>query len=183
MIKACTIVARNYVAHARVLANSFFAHHPDGQFAVLLIDDEARTFDPAAENFECLRFADIGLDRAEIRRLAAIYDVTELATAVKPPFLRHLLREAAATSSIWIPTSGSTNRSRSVAPRHRARHRADAAHDAPMPRDGRRIDDFHILAAGVYNLGFIAVGAGRGAVHRLVVGAERGARRASIRRA
>ena len=40
MVSVCTIIARNYLAHARVLAESFFAHHPGGDFAVLLIDDE-----------------------------------------------------------------------------------------------------------------------------------------------
>src|ERR1700730_12604469 len=92
MTKACTIAARNYVAHVRVLASSFFARHPDGRFAVLLVDDHSRTLDPAAEVFECLWLRDIGLDRCEIHRLAAIYDVTEFATAVKPPLLQHLLR-------------------------------------------------------------------------------------------
>ena len=40
---------------------------------------------------------------------------------------------------------------------------------APLPKDGRRVDDFHILSSGVYNLGFIAVGHPVGVVHRLVV--------------
>jgi hypothetical protein len=34
---ACTICACNYLAYARVLAESFYAHHPDGTFVVLLI--------------------------------------------------------------------------------------------------------------------------------------------------
>src|ERR1700730_5284833 len=91
MVSACTIIARNYLAHARVLASSFFTHHPDGSFTVLLIDDEHRALDAGSESFQCLRLSHICLDRAEIVQLAAIYDVTELATAVKPPFLRHLL--------------------------------------------------------------------------------------------
>jgi hypothetical protein len=84
MVNACTIIARNYLAHARVLASSFFAHHPDGRFTLLVIDDEDREFDASRESFRCLRLSDIGLDRSEIGRLAAIYDCTELATAVKP---------------------------------------------------------------------------------------------------
>ena len=73
MVAACTIIARNYLAHARVLADSFFAHHPDGEFTVLLIDDEAREFDGSREAFRCWRLSDIGLDRAEIGRMAAIF--------------------------------------------------------------------------------------------------------------
>src|ERR1700730_5853573 len=95
MVSACTIIARNYLAAARVLADSFFAHHRDGSFTVLLIDDERREFDGSRESFRCLRLSDIGLDRAETGQLAAIYDVTELATAVKPQLLSHLLSEGA----------------------------------------------------------------------------------------
>src|SRR3954466_10185440 len=93
MVNACTIIARNYLAHARVLADSFHAHHPDGRLSVLIVDDEEQLFDGSRERFECLRLADIELERAEIMRLAGIYDVTELATAVKPPLLRHLLKQ------------------------------------------------------------------------------------------
>jgi len=93
MLNACTIVACNYLPYARVLADSLFAHHPDGSFVVLLIDDEKRMVDPGDRRIDCRRLSDIGLDREEIRRLASIYDVTELATAVKPLLLKQLLDE------------------------------------------------------------------------------------------
>ena len=76
MVSACTIVARNYLSHARILTTSFFAHHPGGAFTTLIIDDEARTVDDRAEPFQCLRLSDIGLPADEIARLAALYDVT-----------------------------------------------------------------------------------------------------------
>jgi hypothetical protein len=76
MLNACTIIARNYLAHARVLADSFFQHHRDGRFTALLIDDETRQHDDRAERFRCRRLSDLGFDEAEIGRLAAIYDVT-----------------------------------------------------------------------------------------------------------
>src|SRR4029450_3157189 len=90
MYTACTICARNYLAYARVLAESFYAHHPDGTFVVLLIDDEPRLL-PDEGRIVWRRLADIGLDQAEMRRLAAIYDVRELSTAVKPLLPRYLL--------------------------------------------------------------------------------------------
>src|ERR1700759_4750447 len=85
----CTIIARNYLAQARVLAHSFKRVHPDGNCAVLVIDDPAGYIDPAAEEFELLTIHDIGLPDAE--RMAAFYDVMELSTAVKPWLLRTLL--------------------------------------------------------------------------------------------
>jgi hypothetical protein len=40
---ACTIVARNYLAFARVLAESFLAIHPDSSFTTLVVDAECRS--------------------------------------------------------------------------------------------------------------------------------------------
>ena len=158
MLSACTIVARNYLAHARVLADSFFEQHSDGRFTVLLIDDETREHDERAERFRCRRLGDIGFDRAEIGRLAAIYDVTELATAVKPMFLRHLLGESDHIIYLDPDTRvyGPLEKAACLARQHSI---ALTPHmTVPLPRDGRRIDDFHILSSGVYNLGFIALG-------------------------
>src|SRR5262245_53582778 len=93
MLNACTIIARNYLPFARVLADSFFHHHPGGSFTVLLIDDEDRRFEPNDHRIAWRRLRDLGLDHLETRRLAGIYDVTELATAVKPMLLRHLMDE------------------------------------------------------------------------------------------
>ena len=89
-VNICTIIARNYVAHARVLAESFRQHPPRGH----LQRARHRRPDAAAsirrdEPFELLTIDEIGLPDAE--RMAASYDVLELSTAVKPWLLRHLL--------------------------------------------------------------------------------------------
>ncbi len=161
LVNACTIIARNYLAHARVLASSFFAHHPDGAFTILLIDDEQKAYDAAGEAYRCLRLAEIGFSAAEIGRLAAYYDVTELATAVKPMLLRHLLA-AGAPEIIYLDPDIRLYGSLTEAARLSREHGILLTPHilAPIPRDGRRVDEFHILAAGVYNLGFIGVGAG-----------------------
>src|SRR5882672_2591751 len=93
MISVCAIIAGNYLPYVRVLADSFFAHHPGGSLTVLLVDDEARQLDPGDARIDWWRLSDIGLERDEIHRLAGIYDVTELSTAVKPLLLRRLLDE------------------------------------------------------------------------------------------
>src|SRR6202022_2245281 len=143
----------------RVLADSFFAHHPNGSFTVLVIDDEERllTLDNGPINWR--RLSDIGLDQREIHRLAGIYEVTELATAVKPVLLRRLLDEGHdhvvyldpdiriyASLADLIPLA---HRHGIVLTPHTTR---------PYPRDDKRIDGFFVLAAGVYNLGFVAIG-------------------------
>ncbi len=160
MVNACTIIARNYLAHARILATSFLAHHPRGTFTLLLIDDEQRTFDESGEPFRCVRLSDIGLAPAQIARLVALYDVTELATAVKPRLLSHLLSGGFAGVIYLDPDIkiyGSLDEAARLANQHGIVLTPHML--APLPKDGRHVTDFHILAAGVYNLGFIAVGA------------------------
>src|SRR3954471_14825373 len=87
----CTIIAKNYVAHARILAESFRKYHPDEKCYVLVIDDIEGYIDPASEPFELVTPAQLGIDDYE--HMAAIYDVVELSTAVKPWLLAHLLNE------------------------------------------------------------------------------------------
>jgi len=160
MLNACTIIACNYLPFARVLAESFRAHHPEGQFTILLVDDEQRAFTPPAEErVTWRRLSDIGLEAAEIRLLAGIYDVTELATAVKPMLLRKLLDEGRDEVVYLDPDIRIYDSLDEVA-------RLAAAHGIvltphtmqPYPKDERQIESFFILAAGVYNLGFIGVG-------------------------
>ena len=96
----CTIIAKNYLAQARVLARSFNEVHPDGNCTVLVIDDPSGYIDPAKEQFELLTIHDIGLPDAE--RMAAIYDVMELSTAVKPWLLRTLLARPGVDSVSYL---------------------------------------------------------------------------------
>jgi glycosyltransferase involved in cell wall biosynthesis/2-polyprenyl-3-methyl-5-hydroxy-6-metoxy-1,4-benzoquinol methylase len=160
MLNACTIIACNYLPFARVLADSFRAHHPDGRFTILLIDDEQGAFSPPAEpSIEWRRLADIGLERDEIRRLAGIYDVTELATAVKPVLLRRLLDEGRG-EVIYLDPDIRIYETLDEIARLSAEHGIVLTPHSmqPYPNDERQIDNLFILAAGVYNLGFIGVG-------------------------
>src|SRR3977135_3377686 len=87
----CTIIAKNYIAQARVLARSFARHHPDGRFWTLIIDDFSGRVDPDREPFRVLSPSDI--DCEPFIHMAMRYSVLELSTAVKPWLLRHLMRE------------------------------------------------------------------------------------------
>src|SRR5262245_17225008 len=159
MLSACTIIARNYFPFARVLADSFFANHPDGIFTVLIIDDEARQFVPQDPRIDWRRLSDVGIEPAEIHRLAGIYDVTELATAVKPRLLLRLLEEGKGSVVYLDPDIrifDSLDDTAALAARHSI---VLTPHTLkPFPRDGRYVDGFFVLAAGAYNLGFIGVG-------------------------
>lgn len=169
----CTIIARNYVAFARVLAESFKAAHPDGRCTVLVIDDPTGFIDPAAEPFELLTIDDIGLPDPE--RMAAWYDVMEFSTAVKPWLLRTLLERPDYDHVAYLDPD-----IRVFAPLEEI-ERGVREHDVvltphfdkPLPRDGRKPAEEDILIAGTYNLGFVALRDGQTATELLDWWSER----------
>ncbi len=155
----CTIIARNYLAHARVLADSFLAQHPAATFTVLILDADDG-LDRSTEPFEIVTLSDV-IDAEEAGRLQLIYSVIELATAVKPQLLSVLLDrfgEPVMYLDPDIQVFGSLEHIFDLAAKHGivlTPHSAD-----PIPRDGRNPSETFILQSGVYNLGFIAVGPG-----------------------
>ncbi|MEZ5286330.1 MAG: glycosyltransferase [Vicinamibacterales bacterium] len=160
MLTACTIVARNYLAHARVLARSFHAQHPRADFVVLVIDDQDGTLGNGSEPFRVVRLDEIGLDPREVRRQAVIYDTLELATAVKPVLLDWLLRDGRSAVMYLDPDVKVFAPLDRVFDLARAHAIVLTPHTtAPIPDDGRWITAQQIMAAGIYNLGFIAIGA------------------------
>ncbi len=154
----CTIIAKNYLAHARVLTKSFQAAHPGGRCFVLIIDEIDGYVDAEQEAFTLVRPSQIGLEAFDEMRGA--YDVMELSTAVKPWLLRHMLRHHDDGSGVAY-----------MDPDIRILSRMTELEDAlaenalvltphvlkGMPRDGHKPSETDILMAGVYNLGFIGV--------------------------
>lgn len=169
----CTIIAKNYVAHARVLATSFKAKHPEGRCSVLVVDDHDGYLDPAKEPFELIGIDEIGLPDAE--RMAASYDVTELSTAVKPWLLRTLLqRDDVDTITYLDPDILVADSIESIAELAAAHQIVLTPHfTVPLPRDGLKPSEEDILIAGTYNLGFVSLAAGRTAEELLGWWSER----------
>jgi glycosyltransferase involved in cell wall biosynthesis/2-polyprenyl-3-methyl-5-hydroxy-6-metoxy-1,4-benzoquinol methylase len=159
-VNICTIIARNYLAHARVLAESFRKIHPDGTCSVLVIDDPTGFIDPAEEAFELLTIDQIGLPDPE--RMAASYDVMELSTAVKPWLLRHLLARPEVEAVAYLDPDIQVFASLEEIDQRARRHDVVLTphFTAPLPRDGLKPSEEDILIAGSYNLGFIGLGDG-----------------------
>ena len=88
---ACTIVARNYLPAARVLAESYLRHHPGRHFVVAVIDGDGEYPDGSVVPGAQLVGPDaLGIDAETYLRMATAYTVMELATAVKPVSYTHL---------------------------------------------------------------------------------------------
>jgi glycosyltransferase involved in cell wall biosynthesis len=157
-VNICTIIAKNYLAHARVLADSFQRHHPDGRCFVLVIDETEGYVDPSEESFVLVRPDELELDSFEEMRGA--YGVMELSTAVKPWLLRHMLRNHDDGSGVAYMDPDIQVVSRMTELEAELREHAvvltpHVLHG--MPRDGRKPSETDILMAGVYNLGFIGL--------------------------
>jgi len=159
-MNACTVIAGNYLAYARVLAESFRSHHPQGCFSVLLLDDPVLELSADREAFHLVRPREI-MDPREFGRLSLIYDVTELATAVKPWLLRHLLKDGQSEVVFFDPDIQIFSPLDHIAELARLHSIVLTPHDIePMPRDRSNPSEIQVLQSGAYNLGFIAVGAG-----------------------
>jgi len=157
-LDACTVIAKNYLAHARVLAESFRRHHPAGRFSVLVVDEPEPFVDAAEEPFELLTVD--SLDLPEYERMAAIYDVVELSTAVKPWLLEFLLDRAGSGSITYLDPDTQVFASLEDVSTAAERHGLVLTPHItrPLPRDGSKPGEREILAAGAYNLGFLALG-------------------------
>jgi len=160
-VNACTIVARNYLGQATVLAESFMAHHPAGSFTTLVIDAEAGLPDGLSPALGAVGAEAIGLDAAEYHRMAAAYTVIELATAVKPFLLRALIDGGMADVTYLDPDIEVFADLSDIGALARDHGVVLTPHlERPLPRDPRMTDiEAVVRDAGVFNLGFVGVGA------------------------
>ena len=160
-VAGCTVATRNYLADARLAARSFLDHHPGSRFVILVVDgDHMPPADWSHPDVEMVTPTEVGFDRDELLRMAAIYNPTELACALKPWALRLALTHA----EVAIYVDGDVE---ILAPMPEV---IDAGRDhavvlvphvlQPMPRDGRLPDETGLLGAGVYNGGLLACGPG-----------------------
>lgn len=155
-----TILSTNYLPKALALAGSLERHHPGARLVVLVIDgyDADHLAGSEVPGVELVGTRATGLSETEVLHLATTYDLVELATALKPPFLLRLLEEA--EQAVYLdPDTYLTGPMEELSP-------ALAATDGgvlltphfldPVP-DGADLTEGHLLSVGVYNLGFCAV--------------------------
>jgi glycosyltransferase involved in cell wall biosynthesis/GT2 family glycosyltransferase len=155
-----TIVARNYLAYARVLSASLARHNPAARLHVVVLDDQDRTIFPEP-SFEIIHADELPFDPpSDFYTMAAIYDVTELATAVKPWVFAHLFGRGASVAIYLDPDIEVFDSLGPLEPLTRKHGVLLTPHvTEPLPRDGKSPDERYLLLAGIYNLGFLALSA------------------------
>ena len=155
----CTIIAKNYVAFARTLAQSFLSFHPDYKFYVLVVDDYAGYISSADECFEIVKLTD--LDIPNLSGFCFKYDVKELCTAAKAQLLEYLIREKFVDRLIYLDPDILVRGSlEGIYDQLGTYDIVLTPHlDTDYPDDDLLPDDGYILRAGQFNLGFIGINA------------------------
>lgn len=151
-----TIIARNYLAQARVLMASVAQHHPGSPRLVVLADEVRGSFDPAREPFRMIRSTE--LDLPDSAWFHFRYNTLELTTAVKPFAMRRALELLGVESLIYLDAD-----IRLFAPLDPVTAALEQASIVLTPHLLRGVDsdrlavERQLLRTGSYNLGFIAV--------------------------
>ena len=154
-LAACTIISRNYLAQAKVLADSFRRHEPSGRFYLLVVDRLPEGTD-LGPGIEVIDPDGLGLG-SKFYELCFKYNVIELNTAVKPSLLLKLLEHE--PEIVYLDPDIMIGR-----PLDELRDAFDAGDIvltphilSPIPLDGKHPSDQDILVSGAFNLGFIGV--------------------------
>ena len=151
---ACTITTESGLPAATVLARSYLAHHPGGRFVVAVLDAEpgARTEDgvhiQGPDGF--------GLTHDDFLGLASAYPPGQLAEAVKPFLLSHLLTDAevavhlTSTSYVLAPMNDLLS----------GTHDLVVAPHLLRPLDNAKSDEARLIGTGILDPGFVVVSSG-----------------------
>lgn len=155
-LAAATIVAKNYLSHARVLATSFHRFHPEIPFIVLLADDVDGRFDPREEPFTLLTLDEVGIP--QLRDVRFQYTQQELSYAATPYLISALLDQGFARVAYFKQESLVTGDLTPVLELTKQRSIVLTPHLLDPLTGADRIDrELNILQSGVYNVGFLGV--------------------------
>lgn len=161
---ACTIIATNYTALARVFTESLQARHPEIDVHVLVIDPHQAAGEPLVPGATEWAPTQV-MAPAMFTGMIARYDVTELSTALKPFFLKALFARGYDRAFYFDPDIRITGGLEALVAELDSANVVLTPHLlAPIGFDGHQPDEIAILQAGAYNLGFIGV-ANRPATH------------------
>lgn len=154
---AFTIVSLNYLSLARILGKSFKRHHNDVEFVILIVDKINDRLDVTKEEFSIFSIDDLKIQ--DKQSFIFKYNITELNTAVKPLFMKFLLKEKGFDQAMYIdPDIYIYDYLEGV-------FEGLEEHDAvftphiltPMPDFDHIPNEISIMQSGCFNLGFIAV--------------------------
>lgn len=153
----CSIITKPFLAHARTLAASLKAHHPEVRFIVLLADRADGTFDPAAEPFEMISLDDLG-NREAVARMCFYYTPFELCCALRGLLHRYMQERTQARA--WLQLDADTMVWGDLSPVFEAVERASVTltpHLLAPDDDYRNRPETLVSRFGMFNAGCVGV--------------------------
>lgn len=154
---ACTVASINYLAHARVLAQSFLRHHPEARFFLLLVDRLDGAFDVANEPFTVIEVKHLS-GFPEVWAVLFKYSQIEALTALKPFLLAHLFETHGFDRLLYLDADILVTRPLDNVVGHGTQHSLFLTPHLTDPIDDDRMpDEVSILGSGTYNMGFLGL--------------------------
>jgi len=156
-LSICTIVSKNYLPYARVVAESFLEHNK-GDVFVLLVDRVDGYFEPSMEKFELIEIEELRDMVPEFDKFCFQYSILELNTAIKPYLLEYLFKTRGMEKLIYFdPDILVTNNLDELSKLLDKNEVVLTPHLTAPIEDDFSPGEVDILLAGTYNLGFLAL--------------------------
>jgi glycosyltransferase involved in cell wall biosynthesis/lipopolysaccharide biosynthesis glycosyltransferase len=154
---AITICAANYLPFVNVLGSSFLESNKDSTFSVLVIDSEKSNFNKN-QDFKYLSPTDLDIPENIFRNMSFYYNVTELATALKPSALKALFAQGSEKVIYLDPDIQVFSNLEELDLALDNKPIVLTPHTLnPIPRDGLRPTEADIMGSGTFNLGFLGL--------------------------
>ena len=155
-ITICTIISKNYLAHARVLTDSFLKNNPNGKIFVLLVDEIENQFDPRNEKFSLINLDDIGIPN--LKSFCFKYSILEMNTNVKAHLLKYLFEKYNLKKIAYFdPDILFTNSLQNLWNLLEKKSIVLTPHITEPIFDEKKPSEHDILRSGIFNLGFIGL--------------------------
>ncbi|WP_267424373.1 MULTISPECIES: hypothetical protein [unclassified Curtobacterium] len=153
----CTVVAQNYLPQALALYESIQRIEPHKDLVILVVDGDRRDLEAGRPGLRVATTEILGLSRRDVLELAAIYDVVEFSTSVKPLFFKALLQESERVA--YLDPDMMVVSPLSELPALLDEHGIVLTPHflEPIPSSVEHITEGHDLTVGIFNLGFCAV--------------------------
>jgi glycosyltransferase involved in cell wall biosynthesis/SAM-dependent methyltransferase len=157
-LNIATIVAKNYLAQARTLVESYRNYNSEGKAFVLLADRIDDYPYPSSEDFEIIKLDELSNEIPDLEAFCFKYTILELSTALKPYFLNYIFNKFKVQKLAYFdpdilitrdlaPVSGLLDKYNIIL----------TPHITTPFSDNYKPSDLDILRSGAYNLGFIAL--------------------------
>lgn len=158
MIIGFTICSNNYLAQAKIVADSFLKYHRDADFQIFLVDHLSSIIDYNKFSSANIRLVNEVIPELEMLKLAEKYNITELNTAVKPDIFISLFNQFPNSKIIYLdPDIEVFERFEDLLIKLDTYAMVLTPHILKPIDDGKAPADRGLLPTGIFNLGFLAL--------------------------